>query len=95
MDRYPDQDEEAKGGTEISDTRSQMKGIAEKVRAFKENMKKEGIQPENIIFIGDTGCGKSTLVNYLAGNKLEAVKKKYKNEYTIHAPYPLPGIIQL
>lgn len=51
------------------------------VQAIQHNLQ-EGLknltltQEDRILFIGNTGSGKSTLINYLAGAKLQVIKEK-------------------
>ena len=52
-----------------------MEDLFEFVNKINEELKRHN-DNQIILICGNTGCGKSTLVNYLAGVKLMAVKKK-------------------
>ena len=65
----------AYGNTSTSNVNSdeikqQVQEIKEKISDFNKYIHDNSESDKNIIFIGNTGAGKSTLINYLAGNKL-------------------------
>ena len=71
----------------------QVEKIKDAVNAFNKSREGDQFLDKNVIFVGCTGAGKSTLVNYLAGNELKAAKNKYQDDvYNIKASNAVEGI---
>lgn len=54
-----------------SEARIDMKVLREKMQEGLSKIQKNTNEKEAIFFIGDTGVGKSTILNYLIGNELK------------------------
>ena len=71
----------------------QVKQIKNELKKFSKICREDRKVTKNLILIGVTGAGKSTVVNYLAGKQLEAIEDKYEDdEYYIEVSDAIKGI---
>ena len=93
MESYSEEDEPQNTSNNVSSKKlqDQVKQIKSKLSNFSRTIDEDQLVAKDVIFLGNTGSGKSTVVNYLAGKQLEAIEDE-DDEIVIIAPDAVEGM---